>query len=70
VTKKIHHRDTEDTKIERRQKTGVRIQNTEYRIQNTEYRIMRFLSAEGAKFLSPGRRPCDAPGQRTTCGAR
>jgi flagella basal body P-ring formation protein FlgA len=84
VTKKIHHRGTEDTKNrketeDRRQKTEDRIRNTEYGIRNTEPRtpnpeprtpngerregrIMRFLSAEGAKFLSPGRRFCEALG--------
>jgi hypothetical protein len=55
VTKKIHHRGTEDTKRERRQKVGVRS-------QKPEVPIMRFLSAEGAKFLSPGRRFCEALG--------
>jgi hypothetical protein len=38
------------------------MQESEYRIQKTEGRIMRFLSAEGAKFLSPGRRFCEALG--------
>jgi hypothetical protein len=31
---------------------------------------MQFPRAEGAKFLSPGRRPCDALGQQPSCALK